>query len=80
MLSIMGAGPHTMFAVGSAGTVLFGNGVGWAPIPVPATGLLSDVSLIRNASDGGFGDADPANPRRDDAELEVVSYRILWEE
>jgi hypothetical protein len=36
--------------------------------------------MIRNASDGGFADDDPANPRRGDAEIEVVSYRILWEE
>lgn len=36
--------------------------------------------MVRNASSGGFEEDDPDNPRFDDEVLEVISYRIVWEE
>ncbi len=36
--------------------------------------------MVRNASPGSYADDDLENPRFDDGELEVISYRIVWEE
>jgi len=36
--------------------------------------------MVRNASSGGYDEDDPDHPRFDDEDLEVISYRILWEE
>jgi len=36
--------------------------------------------MVRNASSGGYLEDDPAHPRGEDDALEVISYRILWEE
>ena len=36
--------------------------------------------MVRNASSGGYEEDDPDHPRFDDEALEVISYRILWEE
>jgi hypothetical protein len=35
--------------------------------------------MVRNASTGGFDEDDPDNPRSGE-NLEVISFRILWEE
>ena len=44
--------------------------------------LVGDNRLImvRNASSGGYEEDDPDHPRFDDEVMEVISYRILWEE
>ena len=36
--------------------------------------------MVRNASSGGYEEEDPDHPRFDDGDLEVISYRIVWEE
>jgi hypothetical protein len=36
--------------------------------------------MVRNASPGGYDQDDPTYPRHEDDALEVISYRILWEE
>lgn len=36
--------------------------------------------MVRNASSGSYEEDDPDHPRSDDDDLEVISYRILWEE
>ncbi len=36
--------------------------------------------MVRNVSSGGYEEDDPDHPRFDDDSLEVISYRILWEE
>ena len=36
--------------------------------------------MVRNASSGGYDDDDPDHPRFDDSDLEVISFRIVWEE
>jgi len=36
--------------------------------------------MVRNASSGGYEEDDPDHPRFDDDELEVISFRIVWEE
>lgn len=36
--------------------------------------------MVRNASSGGFSEDDENNPRFDDDALEVISFRIVWEE
>jgi len=36
--------------------------------------------MVRNSSSGGYEEDDPDHPRFDDDALEVISYRILWEE
>jgi hypothetical protein len=36
--------------------------------------------MVRNASSGGYNEEDPDHPRFDDGELEVISYKIVWEE
>ncbi len=36
--------------------------------------------MVRNASSGGYEEDDPDNPRFDDEVLEVISFRIVWEE
>ncbi len=40
----------------------------------------SHVVMVRNANEGGFDCDDETNPRFDDTALEVICYRILWEE
>ena len=44
--------------------------------------LIGDnrLVMVRNASSGGFEDDDPDHPRFDDDDMEVISYRIVWEE
>ena len=44
--------------------------------------LVGDNRLImvRNASSGGYDEDDPNHPRFDDEALQVISYRIVWEE
>ncbi len=44
--------------------------------------LVGDNRLImvRNASAGGYQEGDPSHPRPEDQALEVISYRIIWEE
>lgn len=36
--------------------------------------------MVRNASAGGYLEDDPDHPRLGDDTLEIISYRILWEE
>ena len=36
--------------------------------------------MVRNASAEGYEEGDPTHPRQDDDLLEVICYRILWEE
>ncbi len=40
----------------------------------------SRLIMVRNASSGGYEDDDPAHPRFDDDDQEIISYRIVWEE
>jgi len=44
--------------------------------------LVGDNRLImvRNASSGGYDEDDPNHPRFNDEALQVISYRIVWEE
>jgi len=36
--------------------------------------------MVRNASSGGYEEDHPNHPRSDDEALQVISYRIVWEE
>ncbi len=38
------------------------------------------VIMVRNINEGGFDFDDETNPRFDDTDLEVICYRVLWEE
>lgn len=39
-----------------------------------------NLIMVRNINEGGFDYDDETNPRYDDTDLEVICYRILWEE
>ena len=41
---------------------------------------LPDGVMVRNINEGGFDFDDETNPRFDDTDLEVICYRVLWEE